>query len=86
MNAAIAMVAQGRCDQAAAEFARLAGEFEKAGDRPRAAECFFWGAYCAEKQGRSQQAIAQYKQILSQFPETPAARQAQVRLDLLHGQ
>lgn len=86
MNAALAKVAAGRCDQAVPELSRLAGEFERACDLPQAGECHFWIAFCAEKQGRSQQAITQYKQVVAKFPATPAARQAQARLDLLQGQ
>jgi hypothetical protein len=61
----------------------LPGVFVAGGDRVRAAESVFWLGYCCEQLGRTDQAEVRYLDVLRDFPRTPAARMARVRLQLL---
>jgi hypothetical protein len=61
----------------------LPGVFVAGGDRVRAAESIFWLGYCCEQLGRTGQAEIRYLEVLRDFPQTPAARMARVRLQLL---
>jgi len=61
----------------------LPGAFVAGGDRVRAAESIFWLGHCCEQLGRTDQAEMRYLDVLREFPRTPAARMARVRLQLL---
>jgi hypothetical protein len=61
----------------------LPGAFVAGGDRVRAADSIFWLGYCCEQLGRTDQAEMRYLDVLREFPRTPAARMARVRLQLL---
>lgn len=72
-----------RYTQAEMLLAPLPGVFVAGGDRVRAAESIFWLGYCCEQLGRVDQAEIRYLDVLREFPQTPAARMARVRLQLL---
>jgi tetratricopeptide (TPR) repeat protein len=77
-DAAVEMVVQARYEEAADKFVGLLPRL--AGDPPRAAEGAFWLGYCRQKQGRAAEAIVLYQQVVADYPDTPAARQAARRL------
>lgn len=79
-NAAVALVAEQRYQEAAANFNGIFQAFEAGGDEDGAAESMFWIGFCQEKQQRGDQARDLYKRLISKYPETPAARQAAERL------
>jgi hypothetical protein len=69
--------------RAAALFEGLAGRFASVGDRRRAAESLFWLGYCREKRGDPTAAAALYERVRRDYPDTPAAAQADGRLRAL---
>lgn len=84
-EAAMALVANLRYEEASLAFAPLVERFESAetADRPRAAESTFWLGYCHEKLGAGAKAATSYRRVLERYPDLPAARQAEQRLRAL---
>ena len=77
---AVAMVARLEYAPAAAKFQALLPVFQRAGDADRAAESLFWIGYCYEKLDQAGLAAQFYRQVLQDYPRTPAASQAAARL------
>ena len=80
LEAAVALAADLKYDQAADRLAELIPRLHAAGDRTHAAEAMFWLGYCLEKQQRYDLAQHWYRRVGSTYPDTPAARQAARRL------
>lgn len=83
LNDAVELLAERQYGPAAEKLARLIDDFVTADDRGGVAEATFWLAYCHEKQGRTGRAAALYSQVIQDFPGTPAARQADARMDMM---
>ena len=83
LDQATAEVLSLRYTQAEMLLIPLPGVFVAGGDRVRAAESVFWLGYCCEQLGRTGQAESRYLDVLRDFPKSPAARMARVRLQLL---
>ncbi len=80
LNDAISAASNLHYDDAIKKLAPLLKVFENSGDRPHAAECMFWLAFCYEKTAHKAEAVVFYQQILRKYPKTRAAEQAQERL------
>ena len=80
---AVLDVSDGRYAAAERSFRALGEALGARGDARRAAEALFWAGYCQEKLGRADAATATYRQVLREYPEQPAAEQAQWRLKRL---
>jgi hypothetical protein len=83
LDAAIALVAGLRYDEAAARLEGLVAAGKAAGDRDLEARATFWLAYSREKQGRTDEAARLYKLVGETHPDARAARQAEMRLERL---
>ena len=84
-DAAVALTAERKYGDAAAKFVQLLPIFETEENHPRAADTLFWLGYCSEKLSRSNEARQYYRRVLKEYPQTPAARTAELRLSLLEG-
>lgn len=83
LDEAVALAANRRYAEAAAEFERLAEEYRQDQDYHRAALATFWLGFCLEKQGRIEEAEEIYEQVSLEYGDTPAAARARQRLDML---
>jgi TolA-binding protein len=84
-DAALALIARQRFNEAGLKLIGLDERFERAGDTGRAAQSMFWLAYCYEKLDRTAEAAELYGRVTQRYPDTPAARQAAERLARLPG-
>jgi TolA-binding protein len=85
LDDAVTLVTQGLYEEAATKLGPLATRFESRGDADLAAKALFWHGYCFEKQGDADQASALYTRVVRGYPNSPAARQAAARLEILRG-
>jgi len=80
LQRAVELVTELHYAEAAAALGPLIDRFETAGAADSAAQTTFWLAYCKEKLGQTAAAAALYRTLQARYPDTPAARQAAVRL------
>jgi TolA-binding protein len=78
---AYAQIASGEYEPARRTLAGLVDEHQRAGRDRQAAEAMFWLSYCYEKTGQKNRAEVFYQEILRRYPDAPAARLAQRRID-----
>ncbi|HUS47114.1 MAG TPA: tetratricopeptide repeat protein [Phycisphaerae bacterium] len=80
LEQAVAMIAESRHAEAAAQLAPLSERFHSRNEAKRAAESMFWLGYCYEKLGRPNEAAGLYGRVVQEYPQQPASRQAGLRL------
>jgi TolA-binding protein len=83
MDEVMGLITAGRYDEAAAKLAPLAAQYERADQTDPAAKALFWQGYCYEKLSRVEDALRLYTRVTKTYPQTPAARQASERMELL---
>ncbi|MCD4825863.1 MAG: tetratricopeptide repeat protein, partial [Phycisphaerae bacterium] len=82
-DAAVELATQLRYPEAERKFRPLLERFVAADNVHYASETLFWLGYCSEKQGRLDAAEQFYNRVIAEYPQTPAADQAQRRLEEL---
>jgi len=79
LEAARALAAELRFDEAAKKLYPLIRDFEAAGRNSRAAEAAFWTGFCHEKLGQHGKAREFYDLVAREYSAAPACRQAVAR-------
>ena len=85
LNQAVLLISQQQYNEAAEKLMNLIPRLLTSGDRPATAEGTFWLGYCREKQNRLEEAGECYRKVIEDFKDTPAAREAEERLNNLAG-
>jgi TolA-binding protein len=84
-NEALSLVTKLRYEEAAEKFSQLSRSYQAGSDYVRAGEAMFWQGYCHEKNRQLQTAAGIYREVIRNFPDTPAARQAREGLARVTG-
>jgi hypothetical protein len=83
LEPALHLIAAGRYVEASASLAPVAATAQAQGRPDVASLAFFWQGYCAEKTAQIAEALRFYGDVVTTYPGTPAARQADERAELL---
>jgi|WetSurMetagenome_2_1015567.scaffolds.fasta_scaffold14024_2 hypothetical protein len=77
------LIATERYAAATVQLAPLAAAAQAQGRPDIASKALFWQGYCAEKTARIAEALRFYGDVVTTYPGTPAARQADERAESL---
>ncbi len=83
LDEAVALTAKGQYDEAEALLTPAIEANDCGQDGEGLGQAIFWRGYCREQTGRIGAASLDYEDVITRFPETPAAAHAANRLSLL---